>query len=101
MIKLLLLFALFPSLVLAQTPTPTPNPEVLAAEQLNISVYELRASRLLNLISQLLQVKKQEREGQVAGLGVITEQQKAALRTQRLSARAQLRTMCNQLQEVE
>lgn len=107
--RYILLLLLIPSVCLAQlsepTPTPSPTPpmtqEQEMATKLNLSVYELRASKLLNLVNQLIAVKRQEREGQIPGLGAITEPQKVTLRTQRLAARQQLKTMCKELQEIE
>lgn len=98
--KKLLILLLLPSILFAQTPTPTPDPEIEAATQLNISLYELKASKLLNLVNQLLSIKRNERLGQVQGLGEITETQKAALRARRLAARAQLRAFCDDLRGI-
>lgn len=78
-----------------------PQEEVLLAQRLNISVYELRASKLLNLVSLLLSQKKQERERAVPGLGAITESQVVNLRTQRLAARTNLNSLCEDLKEIE
>lgn len=101
MIKKLLIAILVANTAFAQTPSPTPDPEEQMATSLNISKFELRASKAVQVLQQLIALKRSEREGTVGVISNLTNAQRQEIRARRLEIRSELGALCDAIGAVE